>query len=139
MGEAPFILCCDPGADAWPEPCPEHGEDNRRPVTARPAGGDTREAALREELIAALIAADRWTPDVTLPDEDFWGHYADAVLALDAMRAALAAQEKVRRVRQVYEDAVDHAEQSTQRQFGGRPCRPRIWHEDLRRALDGDR
>lgn len=36
----PFLLCCDPGADVWPENCPTHGADNRR-HPARPSGRRT--------------------------------------------------------------------------------------------------
>jgi len=36
--------------------------------------------ALRQEIAEALVAADFWHPDPTMPDSDFWGHYADDLL-----------------------------------------------------------
>jgi hypothetical protein len=128
-------------------------------VTPRPVGGDTREA-LREEAAEAVYYADHdayvqppWQGERT-PGAVGCYLAADAVLALDAVRAALDAQETLRRYADAptsqllwdlvarnreLEATVQRVEELYQSERAAMVVPITISGGQLRRALDGDR
>ena len=84
--------------------------------------------ALRQEIAEALVAADFWHPDPTMPDGDFWGHYAD-----DLLPVVTAWAEQEARAR-----AAEELRAAATCRMNGRGGRPIGWLLDRADALADD-
>lgn len=145
----PAAVAARPAGEDKARPCPspvcdypDHGWRPSAPSSPVPD-------EVREEIARAIAESHPWcepwdslsdAPGDTLRNE--FRKTADAVLATPVLRRAIAERDEARaaveRVRTVLAKAERDAEQSSARMFDGRPFPPSVWHEDLRRALDGD-